>query len=76
MMTHDKTCSNCAYAQRMTPAGEVQSRLICARYPPSVAFVPAQDNFGRVGINMLTGSPTVDENGHCGEWMPLPLSLS
>lgn len=75
-MPDQKECQNCAYVQKMTPPGELRTHLVCTRYPPTVAFVPAQDNFGRVGVNMVTGSPTVNENGHCGEWMPLPLSLT
>lgn len=74
-MSPDKKCANCSYSQSITRQGEIQKSLVCMRYPPTTAFVPAQNNFGQIGIQMLTANPTVNEDGHCGEWMPIPLAM-
>jgi hypothetical protein len=60
------TCSHCKYA--VSTMHEKQLVLICKRHPPVMHVVPAQDTFGRVGMNIMTLHPQVTNDNFCGDF--------
>ena len=65
------TCASCKYALQAPEA------LYCRRNPPSVTFVPLQDNRGNVMMAPRSTFPPVLVNWTCGEYrkgLILPIS--
>jgi len=60
-------CANCKYyARKVNPENLAENQGECRRYPPMPFPIPTQQ-----GISLMTVSPAVDGNNHCGEFVEL-----
>lgn len=54
-----KACKDCAFAVLFTPKGQIQSVLLCKRFPPSQNFMGAtRDGKPWININHIQVQPT------------------